>query len=260
MLRLYHNDMSVCAQKVRLALAEKGLDYEGVHLNLRTGDQKQPEYLKLNPNGVVPTLVHDDAVVIESTIINEYLEDAFRERSLRPSAPVAIARMRYWTKQIDSAIFPATGTMSMSIAFHHQFAPEAVEAIAKTRPPAYRQSFALFQMGVDNPNLPGAVRRMNKMVSDIDSALADSGPWLLGRDYTLADVAYAPYFTRLDQLRFLEGMIEKRPRAAGWYERMQSRDAYRAALTRWFNPKYLPLMEAKGNEAWPRVKEMLAAA
>ncbi len=64
-LTLYHNDMSVCAQKVRLCLAEKDLAYEAKHLNLREGDQKRPEYLALNPNGYVPTLVHDDFVVCE---------------------------------------------------------------------------------------------------------------------------------------------------------------------------------------------------
>jgi glutathione S-transferase len=62
-LTLYHNDMSVCAQKVRLCLAEKQLAYEDRHLNLRAGDQKRPEYLALNPNGYVPTLVHDDFVL-----------------------------------------------------------------------------------------------------------------------------------------------------------------------------------------------------
>src|SRR5277367_5678352 len=75
---LYHNDMSVCAQKVRFTLAEKGLAYESRHLNLRAGDQKAPDYLKLNPNGYVPTLVHDDFVVCESTVICEYLDDAFQ--------------------------------------------------------------------------------------------------------------------------------------------------------------------------------------
>src|SRR4051812_6777343 len=56
MLELYHNDMSVCAAKVRLTLAEKGVPYTGHHLNLRAGDQREPGYLALNPKGVVPTL------------------------------------------------------------------------------------------------------------------------------------------------------------------------------------------------------------
>ena len=82
MLRLYHNDMSTCAQKVRIALAEKHLASESVHLKLRDGDQFDLDYLKLNPKGVVPTLIHDDLVIRESQVILEYL-------SVRsPSAPV----------------------------------------------------------------------------------------------------------------------------------------------------------------------------
>src|ERR1700722_20624319 len=60
MLTLYHNDMSVCAAKVRTALAGKKLAWNGVHLDLRRGDAQEPEYLKLNLNAVVPTLVHAD--------------------------------------------------------------------------------------------------------------------------------------------------------------------------------------------------------
>ena len=77
MLELYHNDMSTCAQKVRATLAEKDIAWEGHELNLRTGEQHKPQFLKLNPRGVVPVLVHDGNVIIESNIIMEYLEDAF---------------------------------------------------------------------------------------------------------------------------------------------------------------------------------------
>jgi hypothetical protein len=124
-LTLYHNDMSVCAQKVRLCLAEKQLAYEDRHLNLRAGDQKRPEYLALNPNGYVPTLVHDDFVLGESTVICEYIDDAFTAPPLKPADPKERARMRGFTKFIDAAIFPATATVSMSIAFHHQFTPDS---------------------------------------------------------------------------------------------------------------------------------------
>lgn len=256
-LTLYHNDMSVCAQKVRLALAEKGLAYEGRHLNLRRGDQLEPDYLALNPNGVVPTLVHDGVPVIESVVINEYLEDAFPQAPLRPADPIGRARMRLWTKQIDGGIFAATGVVSMSIAFHHQYTPEAVEEIAAKRPPAWRRRFELLCKGVDNPAFPEAIRRLDKMVADMDRALAP-GPWLLGEAYSLADVAYAPYVTRLDHLKFA-GIFDRRPKLAGWYDRLRARPAYRDALAQWFNEKYLPLMAEKGTEAWPRVKALLAA-
>ena len=64
MLKLYHNDMSSCAQKVRIALAEKDLPWESIHLSVRKGETRTDEYKKLNPNGVVPSLITGDGTVI----------------------------------------------------------------------------------------------------------------------------------------------------------------------------------------------------
>jgi glutathione S-transferase len=89
MLELYHNDMSTCAQKVRLALAEKEANWHSHHLDLRARDQQKPEYIKLNPNAVVPTLNHDGAIIIESTVINEYIDDALAGPALRRRRPAA---------------------------------------------------------------------------------------------------------------------------------------------------------------------------
>ncbi len=89
---------------------------------------------------------------------------------------------------------------------------------------------------------------MSVCAQKVRMALAEKG---------LADIAYAPYVTRLDQLEF-GGMIEARPKAASWYDRIRARPAYRCALAQWFNEKYLPLMAEKGAEAWPRVQAMLA--
>src|SRR5271169_1567954 len=119
-LELYHNDMSTCAQKVRFALAEKGATWHSHHLDLRSRDQQKPEYLKLNPNAVVPTLVHDDVVIIESTVINEYVDDAVPGPALRPADAADKARMRLWTKQLDEGLHADTGVVSTSIAFRYQ--------------------------------------------------------------------------------------------------------------------------------------------
>ncbi len=256
-LMLYHNDMSVCAQKVRMALAEKGLAYEGKHLNLRRGDQMDAAYLALNPNGVVPTLVHDGVVVVESIVINEYLDDAFPEPALKPRDAASRARMRWFTKHIGAGIFPATGVVSMSVVFHHQYSAEVVDELAKKRGSAYRRRFEQLKKGVDNPAFPDALARLDKMLADMEKSLATDGPWLAGRDFTLADIAYAPYVTRLDHLKF-GGMLDNRPHVAQWYEQICARPAYQEGLAKWFNEKYLPLMEEKGREAWPKVKALCA--
>ena len=90
MIELYHFGFSTCSQKVRLVLAEKGLEFVSHEVDLLGGAQHDPEYVKLNPNHVVPTLVHDGTTLIESTLINEYLDEAFPDdadaaiRSARP--------------------------------------------------------------------------------------------------------------------------------------------------------------------------------
>jgi glutathione S-transferase len=132
MIELYHNDMSVCAQKVRFVLGEKALKWESRHLNLRAGDQQKPDYVKLNPNAVVPTLVDDGKVIIESTVINEYLDDAYPEPRLRPADAVARARVRLWTKQLDESVHAATRTISNAIAFRHQKLALGMEALERS--------------------------------------------------------------------------------------------------------------------------------
>src|SRR5271169_1823554 len=117
MLYLYQGSTSVCSVKVRLVLVEKGLEFVGETLDLQRGDQHRPEYAKLNPNEVVPTLIHDGKVVIESTLIIEYLDEAFPEPPLMPHAPHARALARLWMKKIDDPQHRACSTVTFAIAF-----------------------------------------------------------------------------------------------------------------------------------------------
>ena len=118
MLKLYNYESAVCAQKVRLVLAEKDLDWESQNVELKKGEQNDPEYLQLNPNAVVPTLVHDDRVVIESAVIAEYLDEEFPGTPLQPEGAYERALMRIWTKKVDDIILSAITVLSFSIAQH----------------------------------------------------------------------------------------------------------------------------------------------
>ena len=263
MLELYHNDMSVCAEKVRFVLAEKGLKWKGHHLNLRAGDQQKPEYLKLNPNAVVPTLVDNGRVIIESTVINEYLDDAYPEVALRPAEQVARARMRLWTKQLDEGVHAATGVLSTAIAFRYQklaMGPEKLEMFLKKMPDPAKQERnrdTIFK-GIDSTYFAGAIQRFDRLLGDMEKALAQ-GPWLAGEDFSLADIGYAPYLTRLEQLQ-LQSMWDKQPHLAGWYERIKTRPGYKTGIEEWLNPSYLKLLQEKGKEAQPRVTKILEMA
>jgi len=260
MIELYHNDMSVCAQKVRFALAEKWLKWESHLLNLRAGDQQKPEYLKLNPNAVVPTLVDDGTVIIESTVINEYLDDAYPEPRLRPADALARARVRLWTKQLDESVHAATSVVSSAIAFRHQKLATGIEALEKLHkqmpdPVKRERSWETISKGVESSYFAGAVKRFDKLLADIEAALTES-PWLAGKEFSLADIGYAPYMLRLEHLQ-MQFLWDKRPRVPAWHERLQERRGYPEAIDKWLNASYLSLMKEKGAEVQSRVKAIL---
>src|ERR1700741_2966900 len=97
-LALFHHGSSACAAKVRFALAEKMLPWESRYVDILRGEQFAPAYVALNPKAVVPTLVHDGAVIVESTVICEYLEETFPDNPIYPRSPLDRARVRMWTK------------------------------------------------------------------------------------------------------------------------------------------------------------------
>ena len=115
MLKLYHYWSSVCAQKVRIVLAEKRLDWESVHLDLFEFEQHQAWYLELNGKAVVPTLDHDGHIVTESNIICEYLEDLYPEVQLRPDSPQSVSRMRKWMLISEEDLHDAIAVASFNI-------------------------------------------------------------------------------------------------------------------------------------------------
>ena len=104
MLKLYHWWSSTCSRRVRIGLAAKGLEWESVYVNLRTMENLEPWYVKLNPNGVVPTLDHDGRIVIESNFILEYLDDVWPDVPLRPEDPYERARMRIWMDKFEHVL------------------------------------------------------------------------------------------------------------------------------------------------------------
>ncbi len=263
MMKLYHNDMSSCAQKVRITLAEKKLPWEGVHLSLRKGEARTDKYKRLNPNGVVPTLITDDqTVIIESTVILEYLDDAYPDISLKPDDPIDCARMRLWTKQLDEGIHANLATVSTAVAFRYQHiagrSPEELQAYFDGIPdPVRRQRIMdLVTHGVDSHFFSPAIQRFDKLFADMDAAL-EQGPWLTGAGYSLADIAFMPYLTRFDHLNLL-GILDHRPHLRDWYGRVTALPSYAIGIGEWLNSTYLSLMAEKGAEAWPRVKAILA--
>ena len=263
MLALYHNDLSLCAQKVRMCLAEKGLAWESRHLALRSGEHQQPWYLKLNRRAVVPTLVDGDRVIPESNVILEYLDEAYPEPALMPADPYARARVRLWTKQLDEDVHDASAAvMSFGIAFRQQYLDrgEAGKTMLEEIPNLFKRERRrdVIEKGTGSQHFVIAVRRMVLLLDEMEEALA-SHAWLAGDQYTLADVAFAPYLARLEHLNVAR-LFDARAHVADWYRRCKARPSFHEAIVKWENPDYLKLMQARGSDAWPQVQQIARSA
>ncbi len=210
-LQVYDHNESVCCQKVRVALWEKGVTWEKVFIDLAKGEQLSPEFTALNPKRVVPVMVHDGRIITESSVISEYIDEAFEGPALMPNSPYLRARKRYWSRQIDSLHMPHIAAISFAIAFRHNLlgalpTPEAREAyLAESRDPTgadmQRQTFDL---GLQAPMFAQAIIEFDRFLENMEMALADS-PWLAGDEFSLADADVSPYIWRLDTLQ-LSGM------------------------------------------------------
>ena len=260
-IELYHNGMSTCSQKVRLTLAEKGQDFHSHHFNLRARDQHKPEYLELNPNGVVPTIIHDGKIIYESAVIDEYLDDVFPDPALRSQDPFERSLMRRWVKQLDEGLHAASATISACIAFRYQFMEgKTSEELQKTldgyvNPEKRRRMTENVLEGVESTFFKPAIARIVKMLDDMEADLHQY-PWIAGASYSLADIALTPYVTRVVHLK-QDWLFDTRPKVAAWFEKICARPNYEIAMRQWFIDDFITLMTSKGEENKPGVKKVI---
>jgi glutathione S-transferase len=261
MLTLYHGRTSVCSIKARLALAEKGVAFESKLMTLR-GDQFDPAYMLLNPNAVVPTIVHDGRVIIESTVIMHYADEAFPGASLMPTDALARTKVRMTEKLMDEYVHVACMTLTFATANRAslarlspaEMAAELAKAPDPKRSEIKRQVVAL---GLDAPLVVDALRVHGKLFDRIESAMQE-GPYIAGETFSHADIAATPYVWRLDKLK-LARLWENRPGVAAWYERIRARPSFKAAVDGWVSADDLDRY-ASQPDPWPKVREILRAA
>jgi glutathione S-transferase len=194
MMKLYDYPDCPFAQKVRVVLAEKELEYETVFVDLRTGEHRQnAEFLKLNPYGKVPVLIDDEVVVYDSTIINEYLEDEYPHPNLMPADSSARARVRTLEDYCDNSFLPSAGFVQAELSKPTE--EQDAERLAR-----YRNE------------LQRGLKRLE--------AFLGGKEYLVG-DFSLADVSFVPAILILPRLG-----VEVDPALRGvtaWINRLKQR-------------------------------------
>lgn len=210
-----------------MALAEKQLAWTPHHIQFNRGEHLSEQYLKINPNGVVPTLVHNGRVVTDSSVINEYLDEVFPEFPLRPHDPYGRAVMRIWRQYIDEVPTPSIRVPSFNAYFvpiwrdmsDRQFF-EYTERLP-LRKYFYRK---MGRTGFPKEEVDAALERLNQTLARMEASLAGSA-WIAGDDLSLADISVMPTVVRMEDLG-LAAMWDDKPRVTDWYRRIQARPSF----------------------------------
>ncbi|MGE3991280.1 glutathione S-transferase family protein [Pseudorhodoplanes sp.] len=219
-------------RRVKICLLEKGLPFTIKWMNLGLMDQKAPGYLKLNPTGLVPTLVHEGKAVYESNVINEYLDAVFPNPPLVPKDAYGQARMRMWfafendfAKPFRDAVYETMGKQRLQST---GLTPEKLrEEISKrTSNEAYIR-FATRVLTTPKDDELVAERQLLLMekMAQMEDQLSDGRTWLCGEQFTLADIALAP---RVDMFPVVgvPDLYTRLPNIGKFMERMKARPSW----------------------------------
>ncbi|WP_039987450.1 glutathione S-transferase family protein [Paraglaciecola mesophila] len=231
-LHLYHSALSNCAMRVRMTLEEKKLPWTSHHLDITKKEHITPEYFGINPNGVVPTLVHDGVVIIESDDIIDYIDQTFPETPLHPVAAEELESMYWWMK---SAVEIHVKAVKTFIYFHKmqgkmKQTDEQKDAYEKLQT---NEELIAFHKNTDKGF---TAEQANEAVAMLDHffKLADgilqNRDWLVGEQFTLADITWVPmHFT----LAGADYDFSRFPAVQAWASRLQERESFKKGVLDW---------------------------
>lgn len=236
-LHLYHTGRSNCSGRVRLLLEEKNLPWVSHYVDLYTKRNVSAQYFSINPKGVVPTLVHDGLVVVESNDILLYIEEIFPDPPLMPPAPAQRDAVCAWLARSGEIHIPGIKTFA--------YAKRNAALVEKTA-----QEVALYRQLQTDPDLlafhakhdPGkqfssedvaaATALLHRALADMNAAIERTG-WIVGDAYSLADISWSPTITTLQRASF---PVNEYPHVMAWYDRITRRPAWGRGMEQWQNP------------------------
>jgi glutathione S-transferase len=234
-LHLYHFSKSNCSMRVRMVLEEKNIPWTSHHLDLRKAENVTEDYFKIHPKGLVPALIHDDVVHIESTEIINYLDEAFPSPHLTPASHEDKKRMSDSMNQAtDNHIHVKT----------YMFAHQIGASMSKTEQELtmYRQLQAnteLLEFHAENSSAEGlsenriktATEILNDCFSNIEKQLGMQN-WIASDSFSLADITWIPLYLTLNNAGF---PFSDYPNILKWADTITSRPSFHKGITTWMD-------------------------
>jgi len=202
-IRLYDSVTSPNCHRVKVVLEEKQLPYRMIPVDLKAGEQKKPDFLRLNPYGKVPVIIDGQTVIYESCIINEYLEEKYRDRPLMPADFAKRARIRIL---IDYGL--------------NHFAPpyQKLREELRWKPEKER----------DRQVIEEAVRNLVNLFQRFEREIGDNS--YLAGDFSLLDAALIPRYLRMEKWAVGIFPNSSLPRMWVWLQRMKQRPSVQTFL------------------------------
>ncbi|MEH6713009.1 MAG: glutathione S-transferase family protein [Paraglaciecola polaris] len=231
-LHLYHSGVSNCAMRVRMTLEEKKLAWTSHHLDITKKEHVTAEYFGINPNGVVPTLVHDGVVIIESDDIIDYIDQTFPESPLRPESSEDLDEMYWWMKSAGAIHVKAVKTY----IYYHKMQGKMKQSDQQ------RQAYEKLQTNKElvefhNASSKGfsvadakeAEQTLDHFFEKANTRLTHQD-WLVGEQFTLADITWVPLHFTLSGVGYNFAQF---PAVQAWANKLHARESFAKAILQW---------------------------
>jgi len=234
-LHLYHTGFSNCAMRVRIALEEKGLDWTSHLVDILKGENLTKEYIGINPNAVVPTLVDDGVVIIDSADIIDYLDKKFSPDSLRPVLEKDKQQMYDWMYLARDNHLSIKTYMYSNMSFLQNMKKSAEQMDEYRQNQIFDSALLEFHErfnsneGFTKEELAKATTVIDNCFREMDARLKGND-WLAGNSLSLADIAWIPQLVILNVVNY---PFENYPNLEKWKKAIIQRPSFKQGVLAW---------------------------
>ena len=232
-MELYHWEPNGASGRAMICLAEKGIDFTSHYVDLLNFEQHKPDFLRLHETGEVPVLVRDGEAYWESSYLCEYLDEAFPDKPLMPMEPLLRWEVRAWQKYVDDFVAPSVSDLAWAaygVPAMKDRDRKDLDALLERVPTKERRDvWQAALAGFSDMQLSVSLERVRKAVWKMEEDLNPTG-WLVGSDFSLADIAAFPYVNYLPRLTPRIVNEVDAPYVTAWLKSVAGRPGVRSAL------------------------------